>query len=145
MAPGETYHFTGPLLRRMSAEQMWDSFVTLIHPAPDLPNLPLRETTDVFLANARKLGEALDRLSPDELLQRADITSEVFRNNVTKFKELQQQMAEARERGDKAAVASFARELGALRKRRDQDRRRKHLRARHHEALEREPANRHHL
>ncbi len=26
---GETYHFTGPLLRRMSAEQVWDSMVTL--------------------------------------------------------------------------------------------------------------------
>lgn len=115
VAPGETCHFTGPLLRRMSAEQMWDSFVTLIHPAPDLPNLPLREATDVFLANERKLGEAIDRLSPAELLQRADITSEIFRKNVTKFKELQQQLAEARERGDKAAVASFARELGVLR------------------------------
>ena len=26
---GETYHFTGPMLRRMSAEQIWDSMVTL--------------------------------------------------------------------------------------------------------------------
>jgi hypothetical protein len=26
---GETYHFTGPLLRRMSAEQVWDSMVVL--------------------------------------------------------------------------------------------------------------------
>jgi hypothetical protein len=115
VSPGETFHFTGPLLRRMSPEQMWDSFVTLIQAAPDLPNLPLREATDVFLANERKLGEAIDRLSPAELLQRADITSEIFRTNVARFKELQQQLAEARERGDKAAVASFARELGALR------------------------------
>ena len=29
VALGETYHFTGPILRRMSAEQIWDSFVTL--------------------------------------------------------------------------------------------------------------------
>jgi hypothetical protein len=116
VASGETCHFTGPLLRRMSAEQMWDSFITLIHPAPDLPNLPLREATDVFLANARKLGEAIERLSPAELLQRADITSEIFRKNASRFKELQQQMVEARERGDKAAVSSLGRELGALRK-----------------------------
>ena len=26
---GEVYHFTGPILRRMSAEQIWDSLVTL--------------------------------------------------------------------------------------------------------------------
>jgi hypothetical protein len=115
VAAGETCHFTGPVLRRMSPEQMWDSFIALIQPAPDLPNLPLRVATDVFLANERKLGEAIDHLSSTELLQRADITSEVFRKNVAKFKELQQQLAEARERGDQAAVASFARELGVLR------------------------------
>ena len=28
---GDPYHFTGPLLRRMSAEQVWDSMVTLTH------------------------------------------------------------------------------------------------------------------
>jgi len=27
--PGEEYHFPGPILRRMTAEQAWDSFVTL--------------------------------------------------------------------------------------------------------------------
>ncbi|MBL9154253.1 MAG: DUF1549 domain-containing protein [Verrucomicrobiales bacterium] len=30
-----TYHFPGPVLRRMSAEQMWDSLVTLTTPDPD--------------------------------------------------------------------------------------------------------------
>lgn len=66
--PGEPYHFTGPLLRRMTPEQMWDSFITLIQPAPDLPNLPLRESTDSFLANARKLGTALEKMPSAELL-----------------------------------------------------------------------------
>jgi hypothetical protein len=27
--PGEEYHFPGPILRRMTAEQIWDSFVTM--------------------------------------------------------------------------------------------------------------------
>ena len=26
--PGEVYHFQGPVLRRMTAEQMWDSILT---------------------------------------------------------------------------------------------------------------------
>lgn len=30
-----TYHFPGPVLRRMSAEQLWDSLVTLTTPDPD--------------------------------------------------------------------------------------------------------------
>lgn len=33
--PGTTYHFPGPMLRRMSAEQAWDSFVTLAVVDPD--------------------------------------------------------------------------------------------------------------
>ncbi len=33
---GTPYHFQGPLLRRMSAEQTWDSFMTLILGNPDL-------------------------------------------------------------------------------------------------------------
>ena len=32
---GETYYFTGPLLRRMSAEQTWDSLLTLVVPKVD--------------------------------------------------------------------------------------------------------------
>ncbi len=31
---GEPYHFPGPVLRRMTAEQVWDSFVTLASPTP---------------------------------------------------------------------------------------------------------------
>ena len=31
---GQPYHFPGPLLRRMTAEQVWDSFVTLASPTP---------------------------------------------------------------------------------------------------------------
>jgi hypothetical protein len=116
IATGETYHFTGPLLRRMNAEQMWDSLITLVHTQPDLPNLPLREATDTFIANARKLGEAIEHLSPAELFQRADITSEVFREHASRYKELQGLMVEARKREDKAAAALLGREMGALRK-----------------------------
>jgi hypothetical protein len=29
VGPGDDYHFPGPLLRRMTAEQAWDSFITL--------------------------------------------------------------------------------------------------------------------
>ncbi len=31
---GQPYHFPGPVLRRMTAEQVWDSFVTLASPNP---------------------------------------------------------------------------------------------------------------
>lgn len=35
LQPGQAYHFQGPLLRRMTSEQLWDSVVTLIVPMAD--------------------------------------------------------------------------------------------------------------
>src|SRR5204863_6912077 len=32
VSAGESYDYAGPLLRRMTAEQVWDSMITLIHP-----------------------------------------------------------------------------------------------------------------
>lgn len=72
----------------MTAEQMWDSLATLIHTAPDLPNVPQREEKDRFLTNARKLGDALENLTPAELLERADRTSEIFKTNAVEFKDI---------------------------------------------------------
>ncbi len=34
-SPEETYHFPGPVLRRMTAEQVWDSFIALATFSPD--------------------------------------------------------------------------------------------------------------
>jgi hypothetical protein len=35
VTPGDEYHFPGPVLRRMTAEQVWDSFITLAVFKPD--------------------------------------------------------------------------------------------------------------
>src|SRR5205085_12329613 len=44
---GEPYHFPGPALRRMTAEQVWDSLLTLAVVKPDeYRELPAEERTD---------------------------------------------------------------------------------------------------
>lgn len=40
---GEPYYFQGPLLRRMSAEQAWDSYMTLVLGDPDKYQKPLED------------------------------------------------------------------------------------------------------
>ncbi len=46
---GAPYHFPGPLLRRMSPEQVWDSFLTLAVVKPDeFRELPAQVRTDVM-------------------------------------------------------------------------------------------------
>jgi hypothetical protein len=67
-SPGNVYHFTGPLLRRMSAEQMWDSFVTLINPSPDMINQANREQMEQRILQAKKIADSVESLSAEEAL-----------------------------------------------------------------------------
>lgn len=43
IAMGEPYYFQGPMLRRMTAEQAWDSYMTLVLGQPDQYKAPLAE------------------------------------------------------------------------------------------------------
>jgi hypothetical protein len=43
IAMGERYFFQGPMLRRMSAEQAWDSYMTLVLGQPDNYKAPLQD------------------------------------------------------------------------------------------------------
>jgi len=81
VAPGVVYHFTGPLLRRMTAEQMWDSFVTLINPSPDMINATARETTEQRILQAKKNGDGVDVLTPDEALRGIKISAAIYDKN----------------------------------------------------------------
>ena len=40
---GEVYYFQGPMLRRMTAEQAWDSYMTLVLGQPDAYKAPLQD------------------------------------------------------------------------------------------------------
>ncbi len=108
---GVNYHFTGPVLRRMSAEQMWDSFVTLMNPTPDMPNAALREFETKRIANVKKLNDALGVLSPDEIVKGLEVAANNYRNSADKTRELQKQIAEARVAEDKVKAKALGSEL----------------------------------
>jgi hypothetical protein len=98
IAPGIAYHFTGPLLRRMSAEQMWDSFVTLINPNPDMPNQRLREEAEQRILQARKNAEGVDALSVEEALRGIQLSAAVYDRNRERTEAAQKKFLEARTR-----------------------------------------------
>jgi len=62
VSPGLPYHFPGPVLRRMSAEQLWDSFLTLAVTKPD----EFRELKADLRTAA--IGVDLSGVSADKLL-----------------------------------------------------------------------------
>lgn len=95
-APGNPYHFTGPLLRRMSAEQMWDSFVTLINPNPDMINQTSRDTMEQRILQAKKIADGVDSLSAEEALMGLKKSAVIYGTNRERTEKQQKLYAEAR-------------------------------------------------
>jgi hypothetical protein len=115
LPPGETYHFIGPLLRRMTPEQMWDSFVTLIQPTPDLPQ---RRGIDADMA-ARfaykgKLSDALDTLTAQEIFDGAMKASVAYEAGAERAKVLKDAYTAAQKAKDKPLMEELNLEIRGL-------------------------------
>ena len=95
VAPGTACHFTGPLLRRMTAEQLWDSFVTLINPNPDMLNMTARE----YLEQRRLAVEKI--AAPAETLKSIQAAAKKYQEHPEGVEALQKLMAEARDEAKK--------------------------------------------
>lgn len=95
-AAGSTYHFTGPLLRRMTAEQMWDSFVTLINPNPDMINQANRDAMNQRILQAKKIADSVDSLTPEEALEGLKKAAKIYGSNRERTEVQQKLYIEAR-------------------------------------------------
>ncbi len=116
IALGETSHFTGPMLRRMSAEQVWDSVITLtkgnLDGMVDDENQRLHQYLDdlaMFLNTVKTKG-------PEGILAAAKAGMEQRKANDQKLDELRAKMAEQKEKGtaspaDAKALANAANKL----------------------------------
>ncbi len=120
IAPGVAYHFTGPVLRRMSAEQMWDSFVTLINPNPDMINAAAREQMEQRILQAKKNADGIEALSVDEAYRGLKMAADVYSKNRERTDAKQKLYNEARtqrkELEDKLAAMKPGAEKDALEK-----------------------------
>ncbi|MDP1590345.1 MAG: DUF1553 domain-containing protein, partial [Prosthecobacter sp.] len=120
---GEIYHFTGPILRRMSAEQIWDSLVTLskgnVDDAVDEENTRLHQYLDdlsMFLGTIKAKGAA-------GLIEIARANADKLAANQKKVEEMKAKLAAAKEKGgDTTAEArALARESQQLRRETERD------------------------
>lgn len=106
--PGDPYYFTGPLLRRMTAEQIYDSFVTLIRPSPDQANPFAHEESERVIREAMRADAFFRAFTPLELYDRAAAAAAVLNERAAALKELQVKINAARKAGD----LDLAKELG---------------------------------
>lgn len=115
IAPGEAYHFTGPLLRRMTAEQIWDSFVTLINVTPDLPRRPgMDADTAARIAYKAKLSDALDTLTSQELFDGSFEASRAYETISVRAKGLRDEYAAAQKAKDKEKTQKLGDQIRSL-------------------------------
>jgi hypothetical protein len=115
IAPGDGYAFTGPLLRRMSAEQVWDSLVTLVTPSPDHWNWKQQQQAELSMAAGRYFYDAMEAKSPEAIMKAAEKVAKMQKGMQGKLAKLEQDLREAREAKDSDRVKGLTREAGDLR------------------------------
>jgi hypothetical protein len=101
---GELYHFPGPLLRRMSAEQIWDSMVTLYKPAPDTPNLNTRIASDTVIRQVEWLDRSLNALTREELAAGTAQVHAIQQQLAADVRKAQEDLVEATKNNDEEGI-----------------------------------------
>ncbi|MFT5465498.1 MAG: hypothetical protein ACI8UO_000593 [Verrucomicrobiales bacterium] len=113
--PGESYYFSGPTLRRMSAEQIWDSFVTLINPEPDKRPEMAVAAEQKRLETAHKIHESIYALEPEEFIEGVKAVGDTAGAGAQRSRELAAEAAQARADKDEAKARQLAREANQYR------------------------------
>ena len=113
------YYFPGPILRRMSAEQIWDSIVTLMIPNPDL-----RQKSGGYQERLAKMKEAADdlkkrfvdtkRAGAEDLIELAMAMQKVGKMNEDKIRDVRAKITEARAKKDDKLAKTLQDELQKL-------------------------------
>ncbi len=115
---GETYHFAGPILRRMSAEQVWDSMVTLAKGNVDGETSEENEQLHTYLGDMKLL---VDTMQDKGIMGLAEIAK---RSNdgtdktavLAKMDDLRKQSLAAQNAGDKEKGKQLAAQAEKLRR-----------------------------
>jgi hypothetical protein len=112
--PGEPYAFTGPVLRRMTAEQIYDSFVTLVRPNPDQPNPVASEDLTRAICETRRADALFRALPPHDLFDTAVSASIVLGEQAQALKQMQDEINAARKAGDKARAEQIGKQASQI-------------------------------
>ncbi|MDB6139568.1 MAG: hypothetical protein JWO94_2640, partial [Verrucomicrobiaceae bacterium] len=113
---GEAYHFQGPLLRRMSAEQIWDSMVALYKPGADRPNRLHEIEQESTLRRIEWMDRALAALTTEEAIEGAKKIADVQKKLAEEVRNAQHQLVEATKAKDEAGMRAAKRIVAQQRK-----------------------------
>jgi len=115
--PGEPYHFSGPILRRMSAEQIWDSLVAMAVENPDRPSADRELEIDRQIAEVQLIAEAVYDQTPEQFMANALEVSAVQKQLSADIEAAREKSVKAREEGDPEMIREASKEVGQVRRR----------------------------
>ncbi|MCB1064694.1 MAG: DUF1549 domain-containing protein [Verrucomicrobiae bacterium] len=109
------FAFTGPVMWRMSAEQIWDSVVTLINPAPDQPNWKQQTELEIREAGMEMMMSAINSKTPETLLADAKRIARRQKDLQGELNQLQKEQVKAREAKDQQKSRELAQRSNKIR------------------------------
>jgi len=119
--PGMKYHFPGPVLRRMSAEQLWDSLITMIVEDVDAEDLGSALRRDRLVARVEWTAMGVYDLTPEEMVEVGLEIAEVQQKLASELQRTQLAVAEARDSGDVEQLRAAQKEGNLIRRQLDEE------------------------
>ena len=114
----DKYPFQGPLVKRLSAEQIWDSYVTLSIPDADL-RLASFKNADRKLEAFGRYEKILTSKSPEQVLDMFKKGAKLESDTNDKLRAIQEKILKAQEQEDFETVKTLKREYGLMRRERE--------------------------
>lgn len=115
VASPKAYAFTGPLVRRMSAEQIWDSLVALINPRPETGDWSREQEEKLRTAGAALINEAIAMRSEEQLMEDVKAIAAAQKKMRDQLVSIQKQQQQARKKKDKEKADELGRKARDLR------------------------------
>jgi len=107
--PGAPYYFAGPILRRRSAEQIWDSLVAMTRTHPDAPDASGALAAEKRLAAVQLIAEAVYDQKPPQFLKNLQEVVKIQEQLSVEIEAAQAKVARAREAGDPGLIREAGR------------------------------------
>lgn len=115
--PGAPYHFAGPILRRLSAEQIWDSLVALTVENPDERNLGRELFAKRRIAEVQLAAEAVYDQNSNQFMRNILEISRVQETLSTEINAALAKVTEARLEGDPDKIREASETVREVRRR----------------------------
>ncbi len=115
VALGETYYFPGPILRRMTAEQIWDSVVAMVVENPEAPNLEVALNKKRQMLEVELIAKSVYDQSPEQFLKNGYEIANLQQKLAADLQATQENLAAARDAKDEKGVKAAIREASRIR------------------------------